>query len=92
MLDNIRAFIDKFIHPKEQAYKQTFRGVYAAKVLQDLEEFCRASESCFNADPRVHAVLEGRREVWLRIQRYLNLTPEEIFDLRLGKAQTVEKD
>lgn len=50
-------------------------------VLKDLAEFCRADKTTFHADPRVHAVLEGRREVWLRIQKYLNLSPDELWDL-----------
>jgi hypothetical protein len=56
-----------------------------ADALIDLAEFCRANESCFHADPRMHAVLEGRREVWLRIQEHLHLTPTQLTALRLGK-------
>jgi hypothetical protein len=47
-------------------------------VLADLARFCRADESTFNADPRVEGVLQGRREVWLRIAKHLNLTPDEL--------------
>lgn len=54
-------------------------------ALIDLAEFCRANESCFHQDPRVHAALEGRREVWLRIQEHLHLTPAQLMALRLGK-------
>ena len=63
-------------------YRQTFTNVNGQKVLADLAEFCRADVSCFHPDARLHAVLEGRREVWLRIQKYLNLTPEQIAELR----------
>lgn len=42
-------------------------------VLGDLRDFCRARETTFDADPRVHALLEGRREVWLRITNQLNI-------------------
>jgi len=49
-------------------------------VLKDLAKFCRANKTCFNPDPRVHANLEGRREVWLRILEHLNLTPDEYWD------------
>lgn len=48
-------------------------------VMEDLAVFCRASESTFHADPRMHAVLEGRREVFLRIMDHIGLTPEEFF-------------
>jgi hypothetical protein len=50
-------------------------------VLKDLAKFCRAHESTFHKDPRAHAVMEGRREVWLRIQNQLNLTDEELWAL-----------
>jgi hypothetical protein len=30
-------------------------------------------------------VLEGRREVWLRIQQHLNLTTEQLFQLYGGQ-------
>ncbi len=56
-----------------------------AEVLIDLAEFCRANESTFDADPRTHALLEGRREVWLRIQQVLHLTPAQLMDLFQGK-------
>lgn len=67
---------------KKKAFEFTFNdSVHAEIVLKDLAKFCRADKSTFHSDPRIHAVLEGRREVWLRIQKYLNLTPEEILDL-----------
>ena len=64
-------------------YHRTFgpENRYAVHVLKDLARFCRASESTFNPDERMHAVLEGRREVWLRIQEHLQLTPEQIYAL-----------
>lgn len=50
-------------------------------VLADLARFCRADRTAFHADPRVHAALEGRREVWLRITQHLNLSSEELLEL-----------
>lgn len=55
-------------------------------ALIDLAEFCRANESCFHEDPRIHAALEGRREVWLRIQEHIHLTPAQLMALRHGQA------
>lgn len=37
-------------------------------------------------------ILEGRREVWLRIQKYLNLTPEHIFLLATGRHVQIEQE
>ena len=35
---------------------------------------------------RLHAVAEGRREVWLRIQAYLNLSSEQLAAVHQGKV------
>lgn len=61
---------------RQQAYQQALSGDknQAAKlVLEDLSRFCRADVSTFHPDARVHAVLEGRREVWIRIHQHLTL-------------------
>jgi hypothetical protein len=76
-----------FFVSKQQAYHQTFvpGNLSADKVLADLAKFCRAHQSTFHPDPRQHAILEGRREVFLRIEKFLQLSPEEIWEL-YGKA------
>jgi len=80
-LDKIRIALGDRRH----AYRQTFKGLYAEVVLKDLARFCRANESTFHADPRAHAVAEGRREVWLRLQHHLKLTPEQLWQLYSGR-------
>lgn len=54
-------------------------------ILRDLAKFCRAHETTHNPDERLSAVLEGRREVWLRIQQHLNLTEEELWSIYYRK-------
>ena len=64
---------------RKAAYRAVF-DVSAAKtpeVLKDLAKFCRANESTFHPDPRMHALLEGRREEWLRIKDHIELTDEQ---------------
>src|SRR5512146_1060172 len=51
-------------------------NIHGEMVLADLARFCRANEPCFMKDDRYHALLEGRREVWLRIQNELKLPIE----------------
>ena len=68
-------------------YKLTFRSPPGEAVMEDLARFCRAHESTFHADPRMHAVAEGRREVWLRIQNHLQLSPDELWKLYSGRSQ-----
>lgn len=70
---------------RRHAYRTTFNGPYADVVLKDLARFCRAHESTFNPDARAHAVAEGRREVWLRLQNHLQLTPDQLWELYSGR-------
>lgn len=65
------------------AYNKVFdyKSPFTKEVLKDLAKFCRAHETTYHPDPRIHAVLEGRREVWLRIQEHLNLTIDQIYEL-----------
>ena len=79
-----RLWVDKirdFIHSRRLAYVQTFASPTGQVVLADLARFCRANKTTFNADPRLHAVAEGRREVFLRIQEHLRLTDEQLWAL-----------
>ncbi len=84
-LDTLRRLIGK----RSSCYRSVFdlERRDSSVVLQDLEEFCRVNESTFHADPRIHALLEGRREVWLRIQNYARLTDSELLALRLGAME-----
>lgn len=69
------------------AYNRVFdkQSPFTHDVLVDLAKFCRAHQSTFHPDARVHATLEGRREVWLRIQEQLNLTNDEMYMLHRVK-------
>ena len=84
MSDNlIPEGVKTFFTSKRVSYQRTFpeNDRDAEKVLSDLAKFCRADKSTFHKDPRAHAVLEGRREVFLRIKNYLNLNEQELWDL-----------
>ncbi len=80
--DTISAFRAK-LQGKVFAYNQVFdkKSPNAQRVLKDLAVFCRAHDTTFHPDPRIHAVLEGRREVWLRIAEMLELTVEQNYQL-----------
>jgi hypothetical protein len=71
----------QYISRRRTAYVRVFDGPFGDEVLADLAKFCRANDTAFHADPRVHAALEGRREVFLRIARHLNLTDEQLWAL-----------
>jgi|TARA_R110002074_G_scaffold82132_3_gene183699 hypothetical protein len=67
-----------FLVTRGQAYRKTFKTIYGEKVLTDLAKFCRANESTFAPDSRAEGILQGRREVWLRISKHLNLSEDEL--------------
>jgi len=75
---------------RQGAYNRLFRrksdgliNTDGEVILADLKRFCRADESTHKAgDPYASALLEGRREVWLRIQRHLNMTQSELRQLK----------
>ncbi len=82
MFEEIWEQAKAMLHSKKRAYDTVFsNGIDAKMVMRDLAKFCRANEPTFHKDPRAHALLEGRREVWLHIQKYLNSTPDELWEL-----------
>lgn len=91
LADKIRRFISAVIGRKRD-YELTFHSPAGQRVLADFAKFCRANESCFDEDPRVHAALEGRREVWLRIQQHLNLSASQLAELYGGRQFKVVKE
>lgn len=78
-----RAF--DFLRQRQRGYQLCFNSIAGNAVLADLAKFCRAAESTFHDDPRKHAVLEGRREVFIRIADHLHLTTEQIYALYQGR-------
>lgn len=73
-----------WLNRRKQAYVDVFDNPNGEIVLRDLAKFCRAHDTAFHADPRMHAVLEGRREVWLRIQRHVKLSDDQLWELYNG--------
>lgn len=70
---------------RKRSYLQAFASPASQLALIDLASFCKANVSCFvPGDRDLTLILEGRREVWLRIQQHLNLTPEQMFMLFAG--------
>lgn len=73
-----------FLMRRRTAYVRTFDGANAQYVLADLAKFCRANETTFHEDPRKEGILQGRREVFLRIQHHLKLSPDDLWKLYSG--------
>lgn len=65
----------------KRAYQLAFGIPGGEAVLMDLTRFCRGRETCVMAGQSdLTYVLEGRREVYLRIRDYLDLTPEQLVE------------
>jgi len=81
-----------YLSQRQRAYKLAFTGVAGDAVLQDLARFCRANQSCFHPDERVSALMEGRREVWLRIMEHLKLTEEQLANIHIPSQRKEGND
>jgi hypothetical protein len=87
MIADSRSLLERtreFLLRRRTAYLRVFDHTNGRYVLADLAKFCRANESTFHTDPRMEGILQGRREVFLRIQHHLKLTPEELWKLYSG--------
>jgi len=68
------------LQSRQDGYKTVFKGVNGQEVLKDLSRFCRENESCVVLGDRdATLVLEGRREVILRIMDHLDMSPEDLW-------------
>lgn len=82
----------RFLTWRASAYRRVFNieSQDARTVMTDLARFCRADKSTGHPDPYAAARLDGRREVWLRIQEHLNLTTPELYRLYSGQKDPGE--
>lgn len=92
MLKEYWAALKQALLVRRYAYQQTFppNGVHSATVLKDLARFCRAHESTHEANERDSLIFEGRRQVWLRLQEHLQLSPEQLWELYSGRPANEE--
>lgn len=79
----------KFLDKRRRAYRAAFEGPEGEQVLRDLARFCHAApgKTTFVLDDpsgRASAYKQGARDVFGRIQAYLNLTDQDIAKLAEG--------
>ena len=63
---------------RKRAYEMIFKSAGGEVVLADLGKFCRGRETTYHPDSHVQAMLEGRRQVLLRIEQHLSYSSEEL--------------
>lgn len=74
--------LTKLFLRRRGAYRKVFKGPESEIVLADLRKFCRATMPTADVDnEKTTYLLEGRREVWLRIANFLNLSDDQIYQL-----------
>ena len=63
-------------------------------VLVDLARFCRAYHTIHvENDTHGSALLEGRRQVYLRIAEYMNINPRDLLEaVKRGEEREAEID
>lgn len=73
---------NKFLFRRKKAYEVCFETPAGKRVLADLKRYCRATKPTFSGeDSHKAAFLEGRRDVFLRIQEHLNISDAELHAL-----------
>jgi hypothetical protein len=74
--------IVEFLRRRKVNFQLAFGSPAGRQVLADLREFCCASSTtAVTENPHDMAIREGRRQVWLRIERAINLTPEQMYSI-----------
>lgn len=79
MREQARAFLRR----RQLAYQRLFlnHGADTNAVLADLAKFCRAHDSTFHLNPAASNRLDGRREVWLRLEHHLQLSDDQLWSI-----------
>lgn len=71
------------------AYATVFEGKHGELVLEDLIRFCRGDRSTFHENRAISDMLDGRREVLLRINDHTTLSFDELW-YKIGGPNVVE--
>lgn len=68
-----------------RSYRLCFGSPAGQAVMRDLVVFCRAAQTTVEGDKPI-LLLEGRRQVFLRIQNFMSLMPDELVQLAVGRS------
>lgn len=88
----MKALTKEQLEERRKAYRIVFGSVAGQAVLRDLAEFCRANRSSLtpsqqgSVDPYLTIAMEGRREVWLRIEAHSGLSAEDLLTVLGGRS------
>lgn len=74
-------FMRRLFGRTQKSYVMSIGSPAGKDALADLARFCYACEPVWHSDPNVRIALEGRREVWLHIQKNLQLSEQQVWEL-----------
>lgn len=78
----------RLLRTRQEAYRRVFAPSGDLNiVLDDLSRFCRGDRTAFDPDPRVHALLTGRQETWIRIMDHVKLSLDDLIERYTGGGQ-----
>lgn len=75
--------VGEHLRARAEAYRRVFSNARAddvRMVLDDLRRFCRGEQAAWHEDPRIHALVTGRQEVYWRIKDHVTLTADELLE------------
>jgi hypothetical protein len=74
-------WIAALLFSRGTAYRMVFHGTFSEIVKRDLNKFCYAARSTYTPESHAQTLRnEGRRQVWLRLQWYLNIDEKAVSD------------
>ena len=71
----------RFLMRRRHNYRLTFLSPPGQEVLADLSKYCFANKSTAQPNRDLSLILQGRREVWLRIANHMNMSPDDLWRL-----------
>lgn len=75
-------WIAALLFSRGTAYRMVLHGGFSEVVKRDLNKFCFAARSTYTPGSQAQTLRnEGRRQVWLRIQWYLNIDEKQIAEM-----------
>jgi len=76
------AGIAALLFSRGEAYRMVLHGSFSEIVKRDMIQFCFAVRSTYTpGSPAQTMRNEGRRQVWIRIQRYLHIDDKQVSEL-----------
>lgn len=79
--DAAEATMAQRLERRQQAYRRMFAALNPEDreiIEEDLSWFCMGNRAVFHENERVHVLLTGRQEVWMRIQDHIRLNLEDL--------------